>query len=246
MSQPQAGYVTKDELQEGLDLLRGESRQIEASTSGFTPCPDLLVQKYSHTTAMIWGKIWRFCQMPEEVCRAAIQRIADELNLSTNTIAKHISLLESGGYIQDTTPDLRNKPHIYVDTGKMRLKISLWMAESGTQNLRSETSKTEVEESTTNRGEVQKNVFTLYESNIGPLTPIIADQLKDAENTYVFSWIEEAITLSVTNNKRNWRYCETILKRWKESGKDDGKGKPETKAQPEQKTELELFMEKHQ
>ncbi len=28
------------------------------------------------------------------------------------------------------------------------------------------------------------NVFKLYEENIGPLTPLIADALKDAEQTY--------------------------------------------------------------
>lgn len=79
---------------------------------------------------------------------------------------------------------------------------------------------------TTTRGEVSRNIFTHYESNIGVLTPMIADCLKDAEKEYPAAWIIEAIALAVTNNKRNWRYCETILKRWKESGKDAGKGKP--------------------
>lgn len=91
-----------------------------------------------------------------------------------------------------------------------------------------------VEESTTNSGKDSKNLFTHYESNIGPLTPIIADILKDAEKEYPEAWIIEALSLAVTNNKRNWRYCETILKRWKAGGKDEGKGKPaEEKKAPE-------------
>lgn len=63
------------------------------------------------------------------------------------------------------------------------------------------------------------NIFKLYEENIGPLTPLIADALKDAEETYAADWIAESIELAVKNNKRNWRYCEAILKRWKEEGR---------------------------
>ncbi len=62
------------------------------------------------------------------------------------------------------------------------------------------------------------NVFKLYEENIGPLTPLIADALKDAEETYSDEWLAEAIEIAVKNNKRNWKYCEAILKRWKEEG----------------------------
>lgn len=67
----------------------------------------------------------------------------------------------------------------------------------------------------------RQNIFRLYEENIGPLTPLIADALKDAEETYSAEWIAEAIDLSVRNNKRSWRYCEAILKRWKEEGRGE-------------------------
>jgi DNA replication protein len=63
------------------------------------------------------------------------------------------------------------------------------------------------------------NVFRLYEENIGPLTPMIADALKDAEATYSPDWVAESIELAVKHNKRNWKYSETILKRWKEEGR---------------------------
>jgi DNA replication protein len=62
------------------------------------------------------------------------------------------------------------------------------------------------------------NIFKLYEQNIGPLTPIIADALKDAENTYPPEWVAEALETAVKNNKRNWKYVEAILRRWKEDG----------------------------
>jgi DnaD/phage-associated family protein len=62
------------------------------------------------------------------------------------------------------------------------------------------------------------NIFRLYEENIGPLTPLIADALKDAEKTYKPGWVAEALVIAVKNNKRNWKYVEAILRRWKEEG----------------------------
>ena len=70
------------------------------------------------------------------------------------------------------------------------------------------------------------NIFKLYEENIGPLTPLMADALKDAEGTYPGEWLEEAIDTAVKNNKRNWKYVEAILLRWKVEGhakKQDGR-----------------------
>jgi DnaD/phage-associated family protein len=62
------------------------------------------------------------------------------------------------------------------------------------------------------------NIFKLYEENIGPLTPLIADALKDAEKSYPPEWVVEALGTAVKNNKRNWKYVEAILRRWKEEG----------------------------
>ncbi len=73
------------------------------------------------------------------------------------------------------------------------------------------------------------NVFKLYEENIGPLTPLIADAMKDAEETYQAEWIAEAIELSVTNNKRSWKYAEAILKRWKEEGRGEKQNRRDDK-----------------
>ena len=62
-------------------------------------------------------------------------------------------------------------------------------------------------------------VWGRYEENIGPLTPLIADALIDAETTYSPEWVADAIDLAVKHNKRNWKYAEGILKRWKEEGR---------------------------
>jgi DnaD/phage-associated family protein len=84
------------------------------------------------------------------------------------------------------------------------------------------------------------NVFRLYEENIGPLTPLIADALKDAEELYYAEWIAEAIELAVKNNKRNWKYCEAILKRWKEEGRHGQKNERDARQGSERYTKSEF------
>ncbi|MCI0552983.1 MAG: DnaD domain protein [Anaerolineae bacterium] len=84
------------------------------------------------------------------------------------------------------------------------------------------------------------NIFKLYEENIGPLTPLIADALKDAEETYPDEWIAETIELAVKNNKRYWKYCEAILKRWKEEGRHGKKDQQDPVKSSERYTKSEF------
>ena len=63
-----------------------------------------------------------------------------------------------------------------------------------------------------------RKIFSLYEREIGPLTPIIGDALKDAIETYPVEWIEDSIQLSARNNVRKWSYAEAILSDWQTNG----------------------------
>jgi len=65
------------------------------------------------------------------------------------------------------------------------------------------------------------NVFVLYEQNVGPLTPLITDELKEAEQLYPADWIEAAFREAVTLNKRSWKYIRAILERWRSEGRKD-------------------------
>jgi len=67
------------------------------------------------------------------------------------------------------------------------------------------------------------NIYRLYEENIGPITPLLAESLSDAEDTYPVEWITHAVRIAVENNKRSWRYIEAILKRWQQEGRDGKK-----------------------
>jgi DnaD/phage-associated family protein len=67
------------------------------------------------------------------------------------------------------------------------------------------------------------NVFRLYEENIGPITPLVADELREAERLYPIEWIEEAFREAAVLNKRSWRYAARILERWAAEGKQGEK-----------------------
>lgn len=72
------------------------------------------------------------------------------------------------------------------------------------------------------------NIFDLYEANIGLISPILADQLKDAEATYPPEWIEDAIKIAVENNVRKWSYIRAVLEGMATAGRDDSGKQQET------------------
>ena len=68
----------------------------------------------------------------------------------------------------------------------------------------------------------RQNIFALYEQNIGVISPMIADELREAEGLYPEDWLADAVKEAVTNNKRSWRYIAAILDRWEREGKGHG------------------------
>ena len=57
------------------------------------------------------------------------------------------------------------------------------------------------------------NIFRLYEQHIGLMTPMLADELRDAEATVPTAWIEDAFREAVRQNARSWAYVRKILER---------------------------------
>jgi DnaD/phage-associated family protein len=83
-------------------------------------------------------------------------------------------------------------------------------------------------------------VYALYEREIGVLTPMISDALRDAEKTFPIEWFEPAMKEAVDHNVRNWKYVETILKRWKVDGFQSVKGKPNGRGPLSEDQKLEI------
>jgi hypothetical protein len=80
----------------------------------------------------------------------------------------------------------------------------------------------------------------LYESNIGPLTPLLADMIRGAAVDYPeVSWYAEAFKIAVGNNSRHINYVLRVLEGWKthyfgwkpefKQGRSNGKGTHENR-----------------
>lgn len=64
------------------------------------------------------------------------------------------------------------------------------------------------------------NIFAIYEENVGAISPLIAEELTEAETQYPAPWVEAAFREAVRQNKRSWRYIQKILERWAVEGPD--------------------------
>ncbi|NOX63787.1 MAG: DnaD domain protein [Chloroflexi bacterium] len=64
------------------------------------------------------------------------------------------------------------------------------------------------------------NIFLLYEQNIGMITPLLAEKLRQAERDYPQAWLRDAFAEAVAHNKRSWAYIQRILENWAKHGKE--------------------------
>ncbi|RRR67579.1 MAG: DnaD domain protein [Candidatus Viridilinea halotolerans] len=65
------------------------------------------------------------------------------------------------------------------------------------------------------------SLIGIYEQNIGLVTPMLLDELREAEERYPRAWIEEAMREAVRANARSWRYVRKVLERWAVNGRND-------------------------
>jgi DnaD/phage-associated family protein len=133
---------------------------------------------------------------PEEALRDALER----------AVARRTLLKVTAG----EGPERRNWYFLNSEKGRQAVDDLLagkWMPAGTGQGVRLQSQR--------------PNIFVLYEQNIGPLTPLLAEELMEAEDTYPASWIEDAFREAVELNKRSWRYVQRILERWATEGKED-------------------------
>lgn len=78
-------------------------------------------------------------------------------------------------------------------------------------------------------------IFELYEQNIGLLTPLLVEELREAAETYPPEWIQEAFREAVGYNRRHWRYVRRILENWATQGRGErgtAGGRPQAPRDP--------------
>lgn len=61
-------------------------------------------------------------------------------------------------------------------------------------------------------------IVELYENNIGLVTTITAEAIREALGRYPPEWLRIGIEIAVKREKRDWRYIEGILRNWQTEG----------------------------
>jgi DNA replication protein len=149
----------------------------------------------------------------ETVIQAGIAGFGDD------ALAVTLDRLVNRGVLLRRSMELNREPEecYFLNTASGRKAVS--DLESGRLDL----GHVVLPESTSRRPD-RPNIFDLYEQNIGLLTPLIVDELREAERLYPGEWIEEAFRQAVSYNRRSWKYVQRILERWAVEGKRDEAG----------------------
>ncbi len=137
---------------------------------------------------------------PEEALRQALEMATQRGGIL------HLTLAKDNG-----TEDL-----YFLNTESQREVVS--RIQNGEINL----SGLKAEEPTYIETEEPPDIFALYEQNIGMLTPLIAEELREAETLYGETWTRDAIKEAVNQRVHKWSYISAILERWTSEGRSDG------------------------
>lgn len=197
--------------------------------TGFTPAVDKITQESDVLTSIVYGRIWRFAQMDQKKCVASYQTIGEHLNISRKTVQRRVEWLLENGYIKDVPGDPGGTRHFLP---LLDITTTLYMGVTESPTPRSESPTPQVRESykesikkeskkeSKEDEEESENIFKLYTSNIGIITPMMGEKLKDAETEYPQEWIKDAFEIAVDNNARKWSYVQAVLEGWKSNGRD--------------------------
>lgn len=157
MSQDQADYIT-----DALEMIGiVEPKQIVTEVSGFIPVFEVVLHHYKdYMTALVFGRMWQYCGMSDGVCRASLERIGKDIEVSAVTVMRHAEKLVNDGYLIDTTPDKRNAPHVYMDGRKVEMKsrITAGMTINNATVIKSNTSVINSQLIKQDKTKINKNV----------------------------------------------------------------------------------------
>jgi len=132
--------------------------------------------------------------------------------------------------------ELKNAGHMKYTTSRKSGRITGWLievyevpdgdfqqveildVENRTQVLSTLSNK---EKPLKRNDDVLQTISRAYTSEIGLITPMIADELREASTAYPVQWTLDAMKEAATQNKRGWKYILAILKRWKAQGSQE-------------------------
>lgn len=99
------------------------SKTVLSQVDGFTPVIDDVVKDVGLVAAMVFGVVWRYCQMADGHCRASQDTIAEKTGLSRKAVNENLNKLVKSDYLNIVK--VAGMPNVYVDTGKAGLSLKV-------------------------------------------------------------------------------------------------------------------------
>jgi DnaD/phage-associated family protein len=156
-------------------------------------------------------------------CTESTRTTAKICEMGVMTVSEKRQSLNDKGFISLKTITLKTGGYSFIVTVVDKWQENFLKYGPRTPGVQARTPQRDKESSSS--GDPQ-NIFTVYMSEIGVLTSFIADGLNDWSKSVPEEWVIASIREAAKQNKRNWKYCEAILKRWQAQGfMDDGKPK---------------------
>ena len=88
-----------------------------SDVDGFTPIFDGVTRDVGLLASAVYGRVYRYAQGADSVCRASIERLATDLDLSTRTVIRYLKTLVSEGYLVADVPVARDESTLYTRWG---------------------------------------------------------------------------------------------------------------------------------
>lgn len=235
----QSDYTTQDEVQEALDMLgKGyEDRQQEIHDASDlrkyrTELPNLYddadLDPYEFRLLAHYKRVG--------TCTEGTQTTATKCHMSMGQVSQKRQSLHDKGFIimKKVYLDDEHKTYSYRITvvDKWRENFERYYDPSRGETPLSGSERPPSPRETKNSDDqaVLSKIAKAYESEIGVITSMIADDLQDAAKSYPLKWVLDAIHEAAVQNKRGWKYCLSILKRWNAQGNQESALKPKTPA----------------
>jgi len=81
---------------------------------GFTILFDDVVREYGTTGALVFGCVWRHCQVRDGYCHASIDTMAGLLGMNGSTVRRHLGILRECGMIRRSASSKQHIPDEYA------------------------------------------------------------------------------------------------------------------------------------
>ena len=158
-----------------------------------------------------------------ETCEVSIRELAIGAGLTARNAYNGAEKAIERGLVEKTV----SSTHKTTWRAVVAEDTALYPLRQRTVSLRKSKPPVKEIKETKEKEDEQAQVFRAYSSEIGILTPMIADSINEwIKDGFPIKWMCDAIHEAALQNKRNWKYCEAIIKRWDAQGSQEEMKKP--------------------